>query len=302
MSALLVPSCGAWFGASTPSADGRYDYTVGLAEYEAVAHAVPDVLHFYKVGAAVFPTAGELAMAARPGMQKSLLFYNWKPNPSITWRDIANGGADGNIRAVATSLQRTTRRMFLTIDHEPEAERGGLGSGMEPADYVAMYRHVVTTLRADGVTNVVFVMNYMGFSGWSAVVDAFYPGDDVVDWIAYDPYGHAADPTFADLLDRDSGSWRGFYTWATAKSPGTPIMLGEWGFDLDAQPASATALDGAVASLRSKYPMVKALVYWNDSTAEYTYRIDQPTALGSTYGSAFARLAADPYFAETPVP
>ena len=297
-----MPTCGAWFGASTPSVDGRYDYTEGLAEYEAVAHSTPDILHFYKTGAAVFPTAAELAMAARPGRQHSLLFYNWKPSVTMSWRAVANGDADAGIRTVAAGLRRTTLRMFLAIQHEPEDDARGPGSGYEPADYVAMYRHVVGVLRGQGVTNVVYVMNYMGFGGWSDVVDAFYPGDDVVDWIAYDPYAHAGADDFIDLLDQGSGGWPGFYSWAVAKSPGTPLMLGEWGFDLASQPASATALDGAAAMLRTRFPMLKALVYWNDTTDRYGYRLDQPSALGVAYGQAFAGLAADPYFSQTPVP
>ena len=78
----------------------RYDYARGLGEYEAVAQNVPDILHFYKTGATTFPTADEIGMSQRPGRQRSLLFYNWKPSTSLTWREIANGGADENIRMV----------------------------------------------------------------------------------------------------------------------------------------------------------------------------------------------------------
>ena len=90
--------------------------------------------------------------------------------------------------------------MFLTIWHEPEDQVGGAGSA-RPADYAAMYRYVVTELRSLGVTNAVFVMNYMGFNGWSNMVDALYPGNDVVDWIAYDPYGFKMHTDFGQFLD-----------------------------------------------------------------------------------------------------
>ncbi len=71
-----------------------------------------------------------------------------------------------------------------------------------------MYRHVALRLRADGLTNAVLVMNYMGAVKWG-VADWFgelYPGDDVVDWIAYDPYASASagfyDGDFADMVNR----------------------------------------------------------------------------------------------------
>ena len=59
--------------------------------------------------------------------------------------------------------------MFLAIWHEPENDMKGCGSGKTEADYAAMYRYDVTRLRSLGVTNAVFVMNYMGFSGWSDI-------------------------------------------------------------------------------------------------------------------------------------
>ena len=39
-------------------------------------------------------------------------------------------------------------------------------------------------------------MNYMGFTGWSSIVDRLYPGNDLVDWISYDPYAHSNETTF----------------------------------------------------------------------------------------------------------
>ncbi len=67
VSAILVPACGAWFGASTASRDGTYNFAAGLAEYEAVAQNTPDIMHFYKTGAQKFPTAEEIRMSERPG-------------------------------------------------------------------------------------------------------------------------------------------------------------------------------------------------------------------------------------------
>jgi hypothetical protein len=301
VSTLLVPSCGAWFGATTPSRDGAYDYARGLDEYEAVAQNVPDILHFYKTGATTFPTAAEIAQSERPGRQRSLLLYNWKPSTTLTWLQIANGQADDNIRVVAEGLKRYPGRLFLGIHHEPEDDQGAVGSGRTPDDYVAMYRHVVTTLRELGVRNAVYVMNFMGFAGWASVADDFYPGDDVVDWIAYDPYAHTNQLTFAQLLNRPTGTWPGFYAWATARAPGKPIMLGEWGFSLANQPQSPGALDAAPDVLQTQFPMVKALVYWNNRTAVFDYRLGQQTSTGSAFDAAYARLADDPYFNATPV-
>ena len=159
-----------------------------------------------------------------------------------------------------------------------------------------MYRHVVERLRNQGVTNAVFVMNYMGFSRWASRVDAFYPGDDVVDWIAYDPYGFAAETSIEKMLNSPTGTWPGFYSWATTKAPDKPLMLAEWGYDIPSQPNAAAILDAMVPVLQTRFPQIKALVYWNDFTPGFQVRIDQQSPAGATYGQAYSRLAANPYF------
>jgi hypothetical protein len=77
-------------------------------------------------------------------------------------------------------------------------------------------------------------------------------------------------------------------------------MLGEWGIDLDVQPNAAAILDGAPDILQSRYPMVKALVYWNDDNGGFAVRLDQKTSLGQAYGEAYRRMANHPYFNSTP--
>ena len=296
LSEKLVPSCGAWLGASTPSRDGRYNYTAGLIEYEAVTQRTPNILHYYKRGPKTFPTVAEIAAAERPGHVRSTLFYNWKASNSQTWAQVATGGADRAIDKVALGLTAYPHPVFLTIFHEPENDEGGSGTGMTADDYVAMYRHVVLRLRQKGVTNVIFVMNYIGHARWASRVHSFYPGNDVVDWIAYDPYGFGAETSIDKMLNSPTEGWPGFYNWATTYAPDKPLMLAEWGYDLSSQPNAAAILDNAVPVLQSRFPRIKAFVYWNDLLPGFKFRLDQQTPAGLKYGQAFARFAANPYF------
>ncbi|MGE0141368.1 MAG: glycosyl hydrolase [Ilumatobacteraceae bacterium] len=294
---ILVPTCGAWLGASTPSADGTFDYETGLQEYEAVVGDSPDIQHFYKRGGAAFPTPAEIALAERPGTARSILFYNWKPSVDHTWREIADGAADDNIAAVAASIAAYPHHLFLAVQHEPEDDAAAGGAGMSASDFVEMYRYVVGRLRELGADNIVFVMNYTGTPRWAPVVDSFYPGDDVVDWIAYDPYALADHTTFSQMLNNPAEGWPGFYEWATAKAPGKPIMLAEFGFDVANRSEAAHDLPSAADVLRDEFPMIKALVYWNDSNdGRLQVRIDQDDQLAAAY-TVFAR---DPYFARVP--
>ena len=75
----------------------------------------------------------------------------------------------------------------------------------------------------------------MGFQNWADIVDGLYPGNDVVDWIAYDPYGEAGATRLRACCStaRPRPAGRASTRWATAKAPGKPIMLAEWGFSLN---------------------------------------------------------------------
>ena len=299
VSMLLVPSCGVWFGASTASRDGSYDYVRGLAEYEAVAQNTPDILHFYHRGAANFPTSGEIAMAERPGKQRSLLLYNWKPSMSLTWRQIAQGGADANIAKVAANLKKYPHQLYLAPFHEPEDNvKTATSSGMTPQDYADMYRHVVTELRRLGVTNAVFVWNMMGYEGWASYFDDLYPGDAYVDWIAYDPYAHKnVHDDLGELINwpRPNLGWPGFYDWASAKAPSKPMMLAEWGVDVPTTSNPAAVLNVDAAQILAEYPKLKALVFWNDE-ATFDTRLDYTSSKGVALGEAYRKLAAQPIF------
>ena len=131
---------------------------------------------------------------------------NWKPELGNTWAQVAAGvpAVDQEIDNEAAYLKTVyTKPFFLSVHHEPENEIIATpGSGYTAADYAAMYRHVVLRLKADGVTNAIFVMDYMGYFKWGlqSWFNDLYPGDDVVDWIAYDPYSTAGG-TFATMVN-----------------------------------------------------------------------------------------------------
>ena len=120
MSALLVPSCGAWLGASTPSNDGRSTTPSGWPSTRPWPERARHPCTSTSATPTPFPTADEIALSERPGKQRSLLFYNWKPSTTLTWRRGRRRGADDTIAAVAASISRYPHRLFLAIYHEPE--------------------------------------------------------------------------------------------------------------------------------------------------------------------------------------
>jgi fibronectin type 3 domain-containing protein len=96
------------------------------------------------------------------------------------------------------------------------------------ADYRAMWKNVRARFDAAGVTNVVWVMNYMGYEPFRCMTNGLWPGNDLVDWVAFDIYGTATRPNFTanvgsmyDFLNATSD--------ATHNYASKPYSLAEWG-------------------------------------------------------------------------
>jgi beta-mannanase len=323
--ALLVPTCGVLWGAAAGGfSDTPRDQA--LKDWEAKTGRTAAIYHTYHMGSQVFPTKPEIAMTQDPAKPRVLL-TNWKVIAGDdTWAGVAAGRQNERIHAAAARFKAYGKPMFLVIHHEPEndvkekndALTGTYADGMTAKDYKAMYRHVVQTLRADGATNVITVMAYMGNEKWMGRSwwKDLYPGDDVVDWIGLDSYV-SVDDTYhrgdmGDILDRKpTGGGLGWYDWATTTHPGKPIMVAEWGMyhrvvksyagttpkNKDGATVSTdktSAFASVIPELKA-HPKVKAMVYFDtksDDTGDRDISVDStPENL-----AAFTRIAADPIF------
>ena len=305
VSALLVPSCGRWLGAA-PQARSSVRRADALVNFEQRLGAPVDIMHTYHTGNQLFPTPDEVAMAQEPGRNRHLLI-NWKP--SGKWGDIAAGKSDAQIDRLAAHITSTFRgKFFLAVYHEPENNvNPQAGSKMTATDFRDMYRHVVQRLREKGVTNAVTVVNYMGAAKWGDEpwFGDLYPGDDVVDWVAFDAYA-VGEPgfnsgDFASMVNRGQNArWPGMYDWVVKNHPGKPVMLAEWGFgDFAGDPSAKPGFFTGMAGQLARFPALKALVYFDsqDAAPFGDTRIDSSQrAL-----AAFKKLSADPAIARAPV-
>jgi beta-mannanase/outer membrane biosynthesis protein TonB len=303
--ALLVPSCGVLWGAAAGGfTDAPRD--TALKDWEQLTGRTATIFHAYHKGDEKFPTKAEIAMTQDAAHPRALLL-NWKVAYGSTWAKVAAGDKDARIDAWAAYVKANygTQKFFLALHHEPENDVDtAAGSGMTAKDFAAMYRHVVLRLRADGVTNVVNVLAYMGNEKWMATSwwKDLYPGDDVVDWVGLDSYvsvepGYYHYGAFGDLLDRQpTGGGPGFYAWSVANHPTKPIMVAEWGmYHRVAYPTSKAAAYATVLPELAKHPKVKAIVYFDTASDDEG---DRNIAVNSTADSltAFRTVAANPLF------
>jgi beta-mannanase len=152
----------------------------------------------------------------------------------------------------------------------------------------------VHRFRADGVTNVSWVWDVSGSTDyWAKYGSGLYPGDDVVDWIAWDPYNwYLCHSTgwigFAGMV-------RLFYDWLNAHGHGNkPFMLAEYGSresDVDPSAKGRWLVDALGALKGGMFPDLKALIYFDSGRPECDWRIDtSQTAL-----AGYRRLVNDSY-------
>ncbi len=100
-------------------------------------------------------------------------------NDSIT----AAGGYDSLIYVLGNFLKgQGNRPVFLRIGYEFD---GFDWNHYQQKFYIPAWKRIRNKFDSMGVTNVAYVWQSKGAGASRDVMDAFYPGDDYVDWIAY---------------------------------------------------------------------------------------------------------------------
>lgn len=301
ISPILVSSCGIWWGASVPAKSKNR--TQSLKDFEALTRNGSAIYHVYRKLGDQFPNAEEIAIARQPGSHR-YLFFDYLPEGGRTWAQVASGASDAQIDKEAAYIKANYKdKFFMSIHHEPEDEvQESANSGRTAKDFAAMYRHVVTRFRAQGVGNIVFVWNVMGAPVYSTKpwFSDLYPGDQYVDWVASDPYGCVSAKecdSFTNTVNRfygKSSGWSGFHAWAAKYHASKPMMLAEWGVFGNVSPSSATRtrfLNTIPGDLKS-LPNVKAMVYFNSPSP----RGDVFFAPGTEDLKAFQRVSSSSEF------
>jgi hypothetical protein len=269
VSSIMVNSCHPLLGAavrgySQPPTNGVKDQA--LYHEQRIGREL-DVIHDYHPVGNNALSADEKYFATRAG---STIYANWKPVSK--WADIAanNAGIDemaGSIKSIAP------HKIFLTLHHEPENDvttdpncpsvtyKGTFGT---PTDYRNMWSYVHQRFADDGVTNVVWVMNYMNYKPWQCLVPDMYPGSANVDWVTFEAYGGSE--TFNqkvsdmyNLLTADTDATHDF----TSK----PWGLGEWGVCNNVPQSTVYKYyDDAKAALdNNTFPRLKLYMVYDDN-------------------------------------
>jgi hypothetical protein len=263
LSSMLVPSCGVLVGGILQSFGGS-NFAQQHNNFVSQTGLPMVVAHDYLRPGDVL-SASDIAIAQKPG---TLLQLNWKPVSTWAQANGSNASVNAQIDAMAKSIKALgSTKIMVALFHEPENDvssgaagcpssvyKGGAGT---PADYRAMWANVESRFNSLGVTNVVWAMNYMGYSGWNCMVDALWPGNNLVDWVLWDPY--TATSNFATSV-------KGFYTElgsltdASHDYTAKPWGLGEFGTSSAVDADRAAYYTNAESTLASnQFPNLKLL-------------------------------------------
>jgi hypothetical protein len=275
-SSLLVPAQGALLGVFTPAQS-----QAELATTES------QVGRKWAIHLGYFDWALDFASFAQSDIAAGRIPYVTVEPWNVTLDAIASGSEDSTIQSRAAGTKALNGKVLLRFAHEMNGNWypwDGYHNGANtaaPAKYIAAYRHVKDVFVAAGVTNVLWVfcpnVDSVPSDAWNQWSN-YYPGDTYVDWTCYDAYNWGTD-TFAAMTTR-------IYSGLSAKNK--PIMLGETSTQ-DVE--KATWISAIIPAMKSQFPMLKALV-WFDVNKENDWRYDSSSnSLG-----AFITMAKDPYF------
>jgi hypothetical protein len=277
------PAQGAYFGAFAQPA--FYSQPSKIAAVDSLQRQIGrrlDIVHTYLTWHAPFPIGSDLAFMR----QGSILLVSWAGTDT---RAIASGADDSWIRQRARAFKATGKPIFLEWRWEMN-RRNLISQVHSPADYIAAWDHIRSIFAREHVGNVAWVWCPSASAFAGGVAQAYYPGNNEVDWVCADAYpGFGQKQSFAELLQP-------FLGWAAHHAK--PVMIGEFGVPGNYTPQQRAQWLRSAAQTVQGDPQVKAIVYFDaDPTGpqpqlSYSYALDE----GSAALQAFRAVADERYF------
>jgi hypothetical protein len=219
----------------------------------------------------------------------------------ISWGAVATGEVnrgswDTQIRLRARGIKNLGQPVLLSWFADPANPHNTPVAG-DASQYVAAWRRIRRLFTEEDVRSAVWVWcaDAADFAGPTA--DAWYPGDDSVDWTCADGY-NPRNPARPDSTARSfEDIFTGFHNWGAHHDK--PMMVGRYGTVEDAPGDKGRWVDAARHALEGPLSGIDAVVY--DSTvapaatpdgAADDWRMDTT----DQSMSAFAAMGADPWF------
>ena len=121
----------------------------------------------------------------------------------ISLAAIASGQYDAYLRSYAAAVKAFGHRVILSFGHEMNGHwYSWAHTHASPAMFVAAWRHIVSTFRRQGVTNVTWLWTVNVIDSRAGIPSParWWPGSSYVTWVGIDGYYLKRSSTFASLF------------------------------------------------------------------------------------------------------
>ncbi len=285
---LAVPAEGKYTGAYIDFGDQEDEVTLDAIEnFETMVGKHQAIIASSSYwGEQSFPTRN-LEIISRHGSMPLVFWSPWdKPylqnrGPDrFSLTEIIKGTWDAYIDRWADSAKAFGKPMLVSFANEMNGDwfpwSGSFYGGKTsvpgrpnewqgPETFKRAYRHVVDRVRARGAANVQWLFHTNNYSEpndtWNYPA-AYYPGSQYVDWLGLSIYGQQVDDDKWSAVE-PLITWP--YEQMCAVDPTKPIMAAEWGVgEFPDSGDKARFIREGLDLLRTRYPRIKAAVYWHE--------------------------------------
>lgn len=215
-------------------------------------------------------------------MPRATLEENYKgPDKVYSLDRIIKGDFDYQLRKYAQTAKKTN--IPIMIDFAPEMNGNWFpwsgvknGGGIKnkygnpyladgPEKYRDAYRHIINIFRQEGATKVTWVFHVDAYStpekSWNNY-NAYYPGDNYIDWIGVSSYGAQTNSeyweTFTQVMNHA-------YPRLIKVSKTKPLAVLEFGVTERGNKKVKWITNALKAVKNKKYPKIKAICYWHEN-------------------------------------
>jgi hypothetical protein len=291
----------AYFGAKYEPLSGTY---YGRVADTTTAHANASALggeavvsFYYNIGSPESSVSAAMLGDYAGGSHVIHIAFNY-PQGTGASAQVTGGLYDDEMKQLLSSVATLKCPVMIRIGAEMNLWEA------DSAAFQASYRHVAALVRSTAPNAaLVWSPNYVGT--WGSDVAAYYPGDDVVDWVGLSLYTNSTVADGHTAYDSDSAYFgRGAFADCVlslravagfALTHSKPVMITEGGTGLVNKATGETFTAQAAAQitkmfgvLNMVYPNVKAIVYFDvdPSVDKYTFAMAGSSAVQTAHDKA----------------